>query len=198
MSLLLRINGSSPQKSALRAESAEVLLRPPTIQDYQSWASLRAESRAFLRRWEPTWAPNDLSRAAYRQRMRHFARAVRLDETYPFFIFRRRDGILLGGCTLTNVRRGIAQTASLGYWIGAPFARQGYMTHALSALIPFAFDELNLHRIEAACLPDNEASRRLLKKLGFREEGFARGFLRIDGAWCDHVLFALLAEDARR
>lgn len=198
MSLLLRINGSSPQKSALRAESAEVLLRPPTIQDYQSWASLRAESRAFLKRWEPTWAPNDLSRAAYRQRMRHFARAVRLDETYPFFIFRRRDGILLGGCTLTNVRRGIAQTASLGYWIGAPFARQGYMTHALSALIPFAFDELNLHRIEAACLPDNEASRRLLKKLGFREEGFARGFLRIDGAWCDHVLFALLAEDARR
>lgn len=198
MSLLLRINGSSPQKSALRAESAEVLLRPPTIQDYQSWASLRAESRAFLRRWEPTWAPNDLSRAAYRQRMRHFARAVRLDETYPFFIFRRRDGILLGGCTLTNVRRGIAQTASLGYWIGAPFARQGYMTHALSALIPFAFDELNLHRIEAACLPDNEASRRLLKKLGFHEEGFARGFLRIDGAWCDHVLFALLAEDARR
>lgn len=198
MSLLLRINGSSPQKSALRAESAEVLLRPPTIQDYQSWASLRAESRDFLKRWEPTWAPNDLSRAAYRQRMRHFARAVRLDETYPFFIFRRRDGILLGGCTLTNVRRGIAQTASLGYWIGAPFARQGYMTHALSALIPFAFDELNLHRIEAACLPDNEASRRLLKKLGFHEEGFARGFLRIDGAWCDHVLFALLAEDARR
>jgi [ribosomal protein S5]-alanine N-acetyltransferase len=198
MSLLLRINGSSPQKSALRAESAEVLLRPPTLQDYQSWASLRAESRAFLKRWEPTWAPNDLSRAAYRQRLRHFARAVRMDETYPFFIFRKRDGILLGGCTLTNVRRGIAQAASLGYWIGAPFARQGYMTHALGALIPFAFDELNLHRIEAACLPDNEASRRLLKKLGFREEGFARGFLRIDGAWCDHVLFALLAEDARR
>lgn len=196
MSLLLRLNESAQQKHAPKIESAEVRLRAPALQDYASWAALREQSRDFLKPWEPSWPPDDLSRAAFRQRLRHFARALRLDEAYPFFIFRKADGALLGGCTLSHVRRGIAQTASLGYWIGAPFARQGYMTQALGALIPFAFNDLHLHRIEAACLPGNEASRRLLTKLGFKEEGFARGFLRIDGAWRDHALFALLAEDA--
>ncbi len=197
MSLLLRLNGTSPQARAPSAESAQVLLRPPALQDYRSWAALRETSRDFLKPWEPSWPPDDLSRAAFRQRLRHFSRALHMDEAYPFFIFRKEDGALLGACTLSNVRRGIAQTASLGYWIGAPFARRGYMTEALRALIPFALKELHLHRIEAACLPDNEASRRLLAKLGFREEGFARGYLRIDGAWRDHTLFALLADDAR-
>jgi ribosomal-protein-alanine N-acetyltransferase len=198
MSLLLRLNGSSPQPRAPSTEGAEVLLRPPALQDYRAWAALRAESRDFLKPWEAAWPPNDLSRAAFRQRLRHFSRASRVDEAYPFFIFHKGDGALLGACTLSNVRRGIAQTASLGYWIGAPFARRGYMTQAMRALIPFAFKDLHLHRIEAACLPDNEASRRLLAKLGFREEGFARGYLRINGAWRDHTLFALLADDARR
>lgn len=194
----MRLNGTSSHARAPRAESAEILLRPPVLGDYASWAALRDTSRDFLKPWEPVWPPNDLTRGAFRQRLRHFSHALRTDEAYPFFIFRKTDGTLLGSCTLSNVRRGIAQTASLGYWIGAPFARRGYMTHALRTLVPLAFKDLQLHRIEAACLPENEASRRLLLRVGFREEGFAQGYLRINGAWRDHTLFALLAEDARR
>ena len=110
---------------------------------------------------------------------------------------RRRDDALLGGITFSNVRRGVAQSASLGYWIGAPHAHQGYMTEALSAVLDFAFDHLALHRVEAACLPDNEASQGLLLKIGFQDEGYARQYLRINGRWQDHRLFALLKGDKR-
>ena len=119
------------------------------------------------------------------------------DAGYSFLVFRREDDALLGGATLSHLRRGVSQTASLGYWIGAPYARQGYMSEALGALLPFAFDRLGLHRIEAACLPRNAPSRGLLQKLGFREEGHAREYLRIDGSWQDHVLYGLLRQDMR-
>ena len=99
---------------------------------------------------------------------------------------------MLGALTLSNVRRGVAQMATLGYWIGAPFARQGYMTDALQALLPFAFDHLHLHRVEAACLPRNDASIALLRRAGFEQEGLARSYLKINGAWQDHLLFARL------
>ena len=114
---------------------------------------------------------------------------------YHFLIRRVADGTLLGGINITNVRRGIAQQGMLGYWIGAEFARQGYMTEAMEAMLAFAFSELKLHRVEAACLLDNAASRALLKKCGFMEEGLARKYLRIDGRWQDHIMFAVLRED---
>jgi ribosomal-protein-alanine N-acetyltransferase len=101
----------------------------------------------------------------------------------------------VGGVTLNNVRRGVIQAGSLGYWIGAPFARRGFMTAALAALIPYAHGALRLKRIEAACLPHNAASMRLLQKLGFAREGYARQYLCIAGEWQDHVLFARLAGD---
>ena len=106
--------------------------------------------------------------------------------------------MLLGGVTLSNLRRGVAQTASLGYWIGGRYARQGFMTEALSGVLEFSFGELGLHRVEAACLPTNIASRGLLLRMGFREEGYARKFLRINGQWQDHVLFAILREEWRK
>ena len=102
----------------------------------------------------------------------------------------------MGGCTLSNVRRGVTQCCALGYWIGERFARQGYMHDAVRALVPFIFSTLGLHRIEAACLPTNEPSKSLLQKAGFRQEGLARKFLQINGEWRDHVLFALLEDDA--
>ena len=102
---------------------------------------------------------------------------------------------MLGGISLTNVRRGVAETCSFGYWIGERHARQGYMTEGLQLVLAFAFDALRLHRVEAACLPHNAPSRGLLLKSGFREEGYAREYLCIDGRWQDHVLFALLKED---
>jgi ribosomal-protein-alanine N-acetyltransferase len=174
-----------------------VMLRYPRMGDYAQWSALRDESRNFLTRWEPTWAPDELTRGAYRRRISRYTREIRSDVAYPFFIFRRTDGALIGGCTLSNVRRGVTQSASLGYWVGTRFARQGYMTAAAHALAPFVFQTLGLHRLEAACIPDNEPSRGLLLKCGFKEEGRARLYLQINGRWQDHILFALLEQDTR-
>jgi ribosomal-protein-alanine N-acetyltransferase len=149
----------------------------------------------FLGPWEPTWPEDDLTRAAFRRRLQRYMRDQQADVGYAFLIFREGDGALVGGVTLNNVRRGVSQTASLGYWMGAPFARQGYMSAALSTLVPFAHGALHLKRIEAACLPHNVASVRLLEKQGFTREGYARRYLCIAGEWQDHLLFARLNSD---
>jgi [ribosomal protein S5]-alanine N-acetyltransferase len=172
-----------------------VLLRAPQMADYTEWAALREASRDFLTPWEPTWPADDLTRAAFRRRIKRYGEDQRGDLAYPFFIFRKRDNVLVGGLTLANVRRGCAQAGSLGYWMGAPYARQGHMTAAVGAVIPFAFGTLRLHRIEAACIPGNIASIRLLERTGFRREGFARQYLCIDGVWQDHLLYARLRDD---
>ena len=155
-------------------------------------ASLRARSRAFLTPWEPTWPPDALSRAAYRARLSRYAEDWRTDQGYNFFIFANDTDALTGGVGLSNLRRGVAETGSLGYWIGEPFARQRYMSAALPLVLDFAFDRLRLHRVEAACLPENHASHRLLLKSGFREEGMARAYLKINGSWRDHLLFGMV------
>lgn len=174
-----------------------VLLRPPQMTDYPAWAELRALSREFLTPWEPAWSSNELTRASFRRRLRHYAKELREDLGYAFFLFGAEDEDLLGGLTLSNVRRGVTQACTLGYWIGAPHARRGNMTAAVKAVIPFVFDTLRLHRLEAACIPHNEASVQLLEKSGFQREGIARRYLRINGVWQDHLLFALLDDDPR-
>jgi len=172
-----------------------LFLRMPSLGDYPAWARLRAESRAFLTPWEPTWPADDLTRTAFRRRIRRYHAEVREDRAYPFFIFRQNDYVLLGGITLSNVTRGMTQTATIGYWMGERFSNHGHMSAAVSALTPFAFTALRLHRLEAACLPHNHASMRLLEKVGFRREGLARGLVCINGRWQDHIVFALLSED---
>ena len=172
-----------------------IFLRYPQMSDFAQWAALRSESRAFLAPWEPTWAPDELSRSAFRRRIRRYQRETRGDLSYPFFVYRKTDGVLMGGCTLSNVRRGVTQSAAIGYWIGERYARRGHMFAALTTVLPFVFQVLALHRLEAACIPENEASRALLLKVGFREEGRARRYLQINGEWRDHVLFALLEDD---
>jgi ribosomal-protein-alanine N-acetyltransferase len=172
-----------------------IYLRYPRYADFVAWADLRRDSRGFLTPWEPTWPPDELTRGAFRRRLRRYAGEIKTDAAYPFFVFREDSDALVGGCTLSNVRRGVCQSASVGYWIGADYARQGYMTAAVRALIPFVFETLALHRLEAACIPENEPSRRLLVRLGFREEGRARLYLQINGAWRDHILFSLLEDD---
>ena len=172
-----------------------VALRSPQMSDWGEWAALREASRDFLTPWEPTWPADDLTRASFRRRIRRYSEDQRNDLAYAYFIFRKDDDAVLGGLTLANIRRGCAQAASLGYWIGAAYARQGYMTAAVNAIVPFAFGTLKLHRIEAACIPANVASVRLLEKTGFRREGFARQYLCINGIWQDHLLFARLKDD---
>src|SRR5947207_15231361 len=130
-------------------EGDAIVLRPPGPADYADWAALREASRAFLTPWEPTRPADDLTRAAFRRRLRRYAEDQRTDQSYAFFIFRSTDQALLGGLTLANVRRGVAQAGSLGYWIGEPYSRRGYMGAAVRALLPFAFGALRLHRVEA-------------------------------------------------
>ena len=172
-----------------------VMLRPPAMSDYMEWTALREESRDFLVPWEPTWPSDDLTRSAFRRRLKRYAEDQRSDAAYAFLIFRSSDNAMVGGITLANLRRGVAQAGSIGYWIGRRFARQGLMTAAVRTLIPMCFDSLRLHRVEAACIPDNAASVRLLEKCGFQREGYAREYLCINGVWADHLLYARLRGD---
>jgi len=179
----------------LRIESGRVFLRPLRQGDWRDWAALRETSREFLVPWEPTWPHDALSRSAFRRRVRAYDREWQQGTGYSLMVVRREDDALLGGVTLSNLRRGVAQCGSLGYWIGACYARQGYMTEGLGGMLTFCFENLALHRVEAACLPSNEASKGLLARMAFHEEGYARKYLRINGKWQDHILFALLREE---
>jgi [ribosomal protein S5]-alanine N-acetyltransferase len=176
-------------------EGERVILRQPQMSDHPEWATLRQKSREFLEPWEPIWPADDLTRAAFRRRLKRYAEDQRCDLAYSFFIFRKIDGLLVGGITLSNVRRGVAQAGSIGYWMGEPYARQGLMSMALRALIPFGFATLRLHRLEAACITTNVASIRLLEKSGFQREGYARQYLCINGMWQDHLLYARIKDD---
>ena len=173
-----------------RIDGEGVYLRAPEPRDYSEWAALREQSRAFLTPWEPIWASDELSRGSFRYRLRRYAEDARDDRAYAFFLFREGDDALAGGLTLSNVRRGVSQSASLGYWAGERMAGQGLTTAGVKALVLFAFNDLALHRIEAACQPENAPSKRVLSKAGFEKEGEARAYLRIAGQWRDHVLFA--------
>jgi [ribosomal protein S5]-alanine N-acetyltransferase len=180
----------------LAFSNGSMLIRPPQLVDFQQWLTVRASSRSFLQPWEPTWPSDDLTSDAFRRRILRYSREIDRDESYPFFIFRTSDSALLGGLNFTNIRRGAASMASLGYWMGKAHAGQGHLTAALSLMLPVAFASLKIRRIEAACLPDNKASLRVLEKVGFVQEGYARDYLAIDGVWRDHLLFARIREDA--
>ena len=189
------LRGDAGRSVCLRQD--RIYLRAPRTSDWQVWAELRETSREFLAPWEPTWPRDALTKAAFRRRLDHVRQEWEQEVGYSFLAFRSADEELVGGVTLSNVRRGVAQTASLGYWIGAPHARQGYMSEALLAILHFAFEQLGLHRMEAACLERNQASRRLLERSGFRQVGYARQYLKIDGRWQDHLLFEILRNDPR-
>ncbi len=191
--MALRLSGGGRAEPMFVAE--RVYLRAPRLSDWSAWAELRHTSRDFLTSWEPAWAPDALARASYRRRLRRLAKDESEDIGYAYFIFRRSDEAVLGGITLSNLQRGAAQSATIGYWIGRRHAGQGYMAEALGVLLAHAFGPLALHRLEAACMPENARSQRLLERCGFRQEGHARQYLRINGVWHDHLLFALLATE---
>jgi ribosomal-protein-alanine N-acetyltransferase len=178
-----------------RLEGDLVFLRPPQADDWEAWAGVRGESRDYLSPWEPTWPADALTESAYIRRLRRLATEWKGDEGYSFHVFQRDGGQLVGGIGLTQLRRGVAQTATLGYWVGREFERRGYTTEAVKLVSRFAFQTLRLHRVEAACLPENTPSRRVLEKSGFVREGYARQYLMIADNWRDHLTFALLAGD---
>ena len=180
-----------------RVETERMTLRLPQHNDWRAWAHLRESSASHLTPWEPVWAHDHLSRRAFTNRVYWAQRAETQGTALPFLLFRRADQTLLGAITLDNIRRGPVQAGTLGYWIGEPFARKGFMREAILAVVHHAFTQLDLSRIEAACLPENAASRGVLEKCGFKYEGVAQSYLQINGRWRNHVLYANLRSDRR-
>jgi len=181
----------------VRIETERLTLRPPVHADFHGWAALRLQSQGYLTPWEPSWAADHLSRKSFTNRVYWARRSVSSGSAMPLFLIRRSDQVLVGAITLDNIRRGPAQAGTLGYWTGQAFARQGYMREAIGAVVHHAFTKLDLSRIEAACLPENQASRGLLEKSGFKYEGVAQSYLQINGRWRTHVLYAALRHDRR-
>jgi ribosomal-protein-alanine N-acetyltransferase len=184
-------------KRKVRLETERLTLRPPLHTDFRPWAALRAASADFLVPWEPTWAADHLSRKGFTNRVYWAQRAIAQGSALPLFLIRRSDQVLLGAITLDHIKRGPAQSGVTGYWIGQPFARQGYMREAVQAVVHHAFTALDLSRIEAGCLPENTPSRRLLEQCGYKYEGVAQSYLQINGRWRNHVLYANLRHDRR-
>lgn len=185
---------SSPEQ-LIHLRGRRISLRLPQMRDYAAWYQLRRQSHEFLKPFEPRWTEADLGRRVYSMRVRRARQEAEQGTDYTFFVF-LNDGTetLVGGITLSNIRRRAAQFVNLGYWMGQPYAGQGLMTEAVEVALRFIFETLDLHRAHAAFLPHNIASRRVLEKNGFIEEGFAERYLQIDGRWEDHVLMGLTRE----
>jgi ribosomal-protein-alanine N-acetyltransferase len=181
----------------LQIETERMTLRLPQHADWRLWSEVRRDSAAFLAPWEPVWSPDHLSRRAFVNRVHWAGRAYSQGTALPLMMIRRADAALLGAITLDNIRRGPAQAGTLGYWVGMSHARQGFMREAIQAVVHHAFTVLDLSRIEAATLPENAASRRLLESTGFKYEGVAQSYLQIGGRWRTHVLYANLRHDRR-
>lgn len=177
--------------------TARLSLRLPEHRDFREWAKLRHESKAFLSPWEPIWAADHLSRASFTNRVYWSQRAVKNGNAVPLFVFHKEAGQLVGAITLDNIRRGPSQVGTIGYWVGQQYARQGFMSEAIIAMVAHAFGALDLSRVESACLPDNVASRGVLEKAGFKYEGVAQSYIQINGRWRNHVLYAALRGDRR-
>ena len=176
----------------------KVTLRAPVMGDFREWAKLRGASRAFLEPWEPSWAADELDRGPWRQRMARYRREFGQGSAMSLLIFENARGRLTGGISMGNIRRGVAQSAQIGYWMGEEHAGKGYMGAAIRLMLDHGFGQMRLNRIEAACIPENERSIRVLEKAGFQREGLLRSYLRINGAWRDHILYAITAEDFRQ
>ncbi|MEM7614416.1 MAG: GNAT family protein [Pseudomonadota bacterium] len=185
------------RRNRTEISTQRLLLRLPEMADHTHWVGLRRQSVNFLKPWEPVRDSEQTSRRAFRNRVYWGERAVDQGRAVPLFLIRQQDGALVGGITLDNIRKGPSQAATVGYWVGETFARQGYMREALGAVVQFAFRDLGLSRIEAATLPENGPSRALLESSGFKYEGVAQSYLQIAGRWRTHVLYANLRNDRR-
>lgn len=181
----------------LTLKGTRVTLRLPAPSDYHEWAALRHESRAFLEPWEPRWARDELERAGWRHRIRRYREEFAAGTAIAFLIFENETGRLIGGVTIGNIRYGVSQSAQIGYWMGERYAGKGHMQDAIRVLISHAFGAMRLHRIEAACIPENARSIRVLEKAGFTREGLLRSYLRINGVWQDHYIYALISDERR-
>ncbi len=170
-------------------QGERVYLRRPESEDRVEFDALVEQSRAFLAPWEPRVPERGESR---------FDRIIRLRDdghNLKFFVCRNEDDAIVGCMNINNIVLGVFRNGMLGYWIGAPYARRGYMGDALQLALRHAFETCSLHRVEANIMPHNTASIALVKRAGFRLEGLSRKYLKIAGRWSDHERWALLAEE---
>ena len=189
----------STRMPAVRIDGSTVYVRPPQKRDRAEWVHLRELSREFLVPWEPAWPPDAATSAAFNRRYRRFCLDWQSRSGFAFFIFEQSSDALTGGITLSNVRRGVAQCGNIGLLDGRALCRSGhYVGGGGARCCPSPSIPWRLHRVEAACLPHNDASRHLLLKTGFHEEGIARRYLRINGRWQDHVTHAILRDDFKK
>jgi len=172
-----------------------IFLRPPIAADSAAWVALRNANRDFHAPVSPLATLKDLTPDGFRRRLAAYRAEWVDDRGYTFLIFLQGSGKMIGGITANNIVRGAGQMATLGYWLDQPHTRQGYMSEAVNLCADFCFHTLRLHRLQASCLPDNAASIGVLKKCGFEHEGIAKKYIRIAGAWQDHLIFARIAPE---
>jgi [ribosomal protein S5]-alanine N-acetyltransferase len=174
-----------------------VVLRPVRVKDAAVWRDTRVRNAAWLRAWEPTNPETPLYRSSlgpYVTMARTMRREARQGLTVPWVV--TYGGRFAGQLTVGSIVWGSARSAQVGYWIDEAFAGRGITPTAVAMAMDHCFFVIGLHRVEATIRPENHASRRVVEKLGFREEGLRRRSLHIDGAWRDHLCYAMTAEDA--
>ena len=179
----------------LDVPESDFCLRLLEQRDYESWRDIRLANREHLQPFEPSWAANALTSAYFASQVRIARKEYDDNEGAMMLMVHLETGAIIGGINLRNIRRGVAQMGTMGYWIAREWGGQGRMSQAVARMVRFGFDVTGLHRIEAACVPENEASAGILLRNGFEEEGFAKAYLRINGQWRDHRLFAIVRPD---
>jgi ribosomal-protein-alanine N-acetyltransferase len=175
-----------------------LLLRPYRVSDVRTVRTFEIENEEHLRPWNPRPRPGESPRSLtlHAKRIASARRDWRNDRGYAFAVF-LRDGALIGRVALNMIGRGSFQNAYLGYLMSGAHQGNGFMREAVAAVCDFAFGPARLHRVQAAIVPHNDRSLRLIRALGFREEGRARHYLMIDGEWRDHLIFAVAADEWR-
>lgn len=186
-----------PTNAGLRLYGRRVVLRPLVAQDFNGWSEVRRRNGEWLTKWEPARLPHhpdpEINRDVFAARCGARERERHAGAQYAFGIF--VDGAFAGEINLNNVVRGAFQSATIGYWIDKARAGHSYMSEAVVTLMQYSFESLHLHRVEICIIPRNTNSRRVVEKLGIREEGVAQRFLEINGVWEDHVRFGITVEE---
>jgi ribosomal-protein-alanine N-acetyltransferase len=192
------LNAYSLKKNLFEITGRKVILRPPQYSDWKAWADERKKNKLYLQPWEPLWSINELERSSFVKRVRMFERLSHNDQAYSFLIFTSDNEDFIGEVNISNVQRGIIQSCTIGYWIAKDCEGKGMMSESLELVKEFIFNELKLHRIEAACLPHNMPSLKVLLKNGFIEEGTARKLLKINDKWQDHTVLSFILDDFKK
>ncbi|MFD1776525.1 GNAT family N-acetyltransferase [Paenibacillus rhizophilus] len=180
----------------LTNQSAGIYLAPIRSQNAESLLELRLRNRSVHSRYEPEREDGFFTLKGQKQLILQRMEDEELDRAYMFGIYSAEEERLIGQITINNIVRGVGQFADLGYFIDHKHQGRGFMTGAVGLAAEYAFQVLGLHRLQAAILLHNDASRRVLEKNGFQPEGIARRFLKINGQWQDHRTYALLADEA--